>query len=130
MCSVLLAWKPITGADGGAIDIVLEDNSPKTNGPPPRFGFTSRKLGSIGCDLFRVLVAGPGVPKGLFLGETGTDNGTLEGEREGETTISLYTAVIVARLAGLVVGVVEGLSCMPEMSVSWPAVRGRSVGYS
>lgn len=109
---------------------MLDDNSPKTDVPPPRFGFTSRKLGSMGCDLFRVLVAGPGVPKGLFLGETGTDNDTLEGEREGDTTISLYTAVIAARLAGLVVGVVEGLSCMPAMSVSWPAVRGRSVGYS
>ena len=126
-------WKPITDADGGgggAMDIVLDDNPPKTDGPPPRFGLTSCKLGSSVRDLSRVLAVGPGVPKGLLLGEAATDVWTLEGEREGETTISLYTAVVVARLAGLVVGVVEGLSCMPAMSVSWPAVRGRSVGYS
>lgn len=118
------------GGGGGAIDIVLDDNSPRTDGPPPRFGLTSRRLGSNVCDLSRVLAVGPGVPKGLLLGDAGTDNATLEGERDGETTISLYTAVVVARLAGLVAGVVEGLSCMPAMSVSWPAVRGRSVGYS
>lgn len=106
---------------------MLDDNSAKTDDPPPRFGFTSLRLGSKGCDLLRVLAAGPGVPKGLFLGEMGS---AFEGEREGETTMSLYTAVVVARLDGLAVGVVEGLSCMPAMSVSWPAVRGRSVGYS